>query len=88
MNFSEALNLLKQGYKIKRSGWNGKDQHLVLIDSISYRMPDGMIHNHNNTTIGNKAILFVGALGTQVGWLASQGDLLADDWIIHDSLEE
>lgn len=30
--------------------------------------------------IGNKAIAFVGTSGVQIGWLASQSDMLAEDW--------
>ena len=32
--------------------------------------------------IGNKALAFVGTSGVQLGWLASQADMLADDWMI------
>ena len=40
----------------------------------------GEIVNSNHENIGNKAIAFVGTSGVQMGWLASQADMLADDW--------
>ena len=42
------------------------------------------IINCDHEAIGNKAIAFVGTSGVQMGWLASQADMLADDWIILD----
>ena len=41
---------------------------------------DGKIVNAEHDAIGNKAIAFVGTSGVQLGWLASQSDMLAEDW--------
>lgn len=82
MSFSEALVALKEGKKIARNGWNGKTQYLTLGTHVSFKDSDGTIVNHDNETIGNKAIIFHGTIGTQVGWLASQGDLLSEDWYV------
>ena len=38
--------------------------------------------NAEHEAIGNKAIAFVGTSGVQLGWLASQADMLAEDWRI------
>ena len=40
------------------------------------------IINCYHEAIGNKAIAFIGTSGVQMGWLAYQADILADDWII------
>jgi hypothetical protein len=41
------------------------------------------LHFHSfSEAIGNKAIAFCGTSGVQMGWLASQADMLADDWMI------
>lgn len=80
MTFSEALNYLKCGRKISRSGWNGKEQYIELGSNISYMRPNGEIINANNITMGSRVIVFHGTMGEQVGWLASQGDLLSNDW--------
>ena len=82
VNFGEALEALKQGKKVSRNGWNGKKQHIQLAKNISYATADGDIVNAEHKTIGNKAIAFVGTSGVQIGWLASQADMLSDDWNI------
>ena len=61
-----------------------KNQHIEIIDSISYKNHQGEIVNAKHETMGNQAIAFVGTQGIQVGWLASQSDLLSHDWIIVD----
>lgn len=80
MNFGEALEAIKSGKKAKRKGWNGKEQYIELAQNISYQNMDGEIVNSIHENIGNKAIAFVGTSGVQMGWLASQADMLADDW--------
>lgn len=82
MNFGEAINVMKNGGRVSRSGWNGKAQYIELATDISYKNPDGEIINANHDAIGNKAIAFVGTSGVQLGWLASQADMLADDWVV------
>lgn len=79
-SFGEAVKYLKRGLKVTRKGWNGKNQHIELARDISYRMPEGKIVNAEHQAIGNEAVAFVGTSGIQMGWLASQADMLADDW--------
>ena len=80
-SFGDAIKYIKRGLKVKRQGWNGKNQHIELARNISYVEPDGAIQNCNHEAIGNMAIAFVGTSGVQMGWLASQADMLADDWM-------
>ena len=80
-NFGEAIKYLKRGFKVKRQGWNGKNQYVELASCISYKNNDGDVVNVNHCNIGNKALAFVGTSGVQMGWLASQSDMLADDWM-------
>lgn len=80
-NFGEAIKYLKRGLKVKRKGWNGKNQHIELASNIGYMNPEGKIVNCEHDAIGNKAIAFVGTSGVQMGWLASQADMLAEDWM-------
>lgn len=42
---------------------------------------DGKVINPDHAAIGNKALVLVNSSGSQVGWLPSQADLLAGDWI-------
>jgi hypothetical protein len=82
MNFGLAIEAMKKGKKCRRAGWNGKNQHIELASAISYTSPEGVIVNAEHDAIGNKAIAFCGTSGIQMGWLASQADMLADDWEI------
>lgn len=84
MNFGEAIIAVKNGNKIQRNGWNGKKQYVELATCISYKNAKGEIVNCNHDAIGNKALAFVGTSGVQIGWLASQSDMLATDWEIVD----
>lgn len=81
MNFGKAIEEMKSGKKVARQGWNGKNQHIELATNISYKNADGDIVNCEHDAIGNKAIAFVGTSGVQMGWLASQADMLAEDWV-------
>lgn len=84
MNFGQALEALKGGKKVARAGWNGKNQYIELATNISYVNASRQIINCEHDAIGNKAIAFVGTSGVQMGWLASQADMLAEDWVIVD----
>lgn len=80
MTFGIALELLKKGCKVAREGWNGQGQYIELASNISYINADNEVVNCEHKAIGNKAIAFVGTSGVQMGWLASQADMLAEDW--------
>ena len=80
-SFGEAIKYLKRGSKVARKGWNGKKQYIQLATGISYKAADGEVVNCEHNAIGNMAVAFVGTSGVQMGWLASQADMLAEDWI-------
>ena len=82
MDFGKAIEALKRGETVARRGWNGKGQYIELATNISYVNPAGNIINVEHDAIGNKAVAFVGTSGVQLGWLASQSDMLAEDWEI------
>ena len=69
MTFGEAIEALRGGAYVTRAGWNGKGQYLGL------QMPD---ENSANTL---PYIYIVTVSGDRVPWLASQTDMLADDWM-------
>lgn len=68
MDFGEALNALKAGQPVTRAGWNGPGQSLEL------QRPD----EHSKMTL--PYIYIHTAQGDLVPWLASQTDMLAEDW--------
>ena len=82
MDFGSAIKLVKQGKRVSRKGWNGKNQFIELATNISYVNGNNEVVNCEHEAIGNKAIAFCGTSGIQLGWLASQADMLADDWLI------
>ena len=84
MTFGEAINKAKEGCKISRQGWNGKSQYVELATNISYKNASGEIVNCDHDAIGNCAFAFVGTSGVQIGWLASQADMLSEDWEVRN----
>ena len=74
MNFGQAIEAMENGSKVARSGWNGKGMWLCLIH------PGNAMHLgfDMQPCIGMKT-----ANGLmQPGWLASQTDMLAKDWVL------
>lgn len=78
MTFAGAIQALKMGRKVARAGWNGKGMWLRHVDARNYdvgsRTTQGA--DHLLPWIGMKT-----ADGGFVPWLASQSDLLAEDWV-------
>ena len=82
MTFGLAIEAAKRGKRIARKGWNGKGQYVELAEAINYTCPDGTVVNAEHDAIGNRAFVLVWTSGVQLGWLASQADMLAEDWEI------
>ena len=80
--FGEAIEAVKKGAKISRLGWNGKEQWVEMGKCFSYSNTKGELVNATHEDIMDRALVFVGIRGIQVGWLASQADMLAEDWLI------
>jgi hypothetical protein len=86
MDFGDALQALRAGARMERPGWNGKGMFIVL--QAGY--PDGIPINQNTaeaTGIPQGTVcrfrpylMMFTADGEFVPWVASQTDLLADDW--------
>ena len=70
MDFGKALEALKAGKKVAREGWNGKEMWLGL------QRPD----EHSKMSL--PYIYMRTACGNLVPWLASQTDMLSEDWQI------
>ena len=85
MNFGEALHELKAGRKVARKGWNGKGMWLILVPGSPNIKPvagtpyskAGIVEEVN---IDAHIDMFTASGSMQPGWLASQNDMLADDW--------
>lgn len=90
MSFGLAIEALKKGAKVARAGWNGKGMWLVLVPGTPHaNMKEGS--PYMRAGISSCEILphidmwTVNAKGRRAmlpGWLASQTDMLTDDWQI------
>lgn len=79
MDFGKAIQLLKEGKRVARKGWNGKgiyiemqkpDEHSKMTLPYIYIVTNGLITDNPDAPKG------------VVPWLASQTDMLAEDWRI------
>lgn len=90
MDFGDAIRALKAGAKVARKGWNGKGMFLWLKPAATVKSEwckDPMLKNLADANGGT-----IEALGTicmftaqhqiLTGWLASQTDILAEDWVV------
>lgn len=86
LDFSDALGLLKQGVKVCRLGWNGKGMFLYYVPENRYT-PCTDAGEHLAGPDGKVAyggyIAMKTAQGNVVPWLASQTDVLAEDWCVY-----
>lgn len=70
MTFSQALEAIKTGARVARNGWNGKGMWIALqLPGEGSKMTLPYIYMSTVT-------------GALVPWLASQTDLLAEDWVL------
>ena len=84
-NFSEALERLKDGIEVCRSGWNGKGMFIFLVRGSRFKVnrpPLLGIFKEGTEIDYCPHIDMVTADGKVVPWLASQTDLLAEDWMM------
>lgn len=83
MNFSEALEQIKLGRLLKRSGWNGKDQFVFLVNGSQFKVNRAPLLGifEEGTDINYRPHIDMKYQDGSIGvWLASMGDLMADDW--------
>jgi len=85
LSFSVALDQIKQGRRMAREGWNGKDMFIFLVPGSTFvvnRPPLLGIYPEGTEINYHSHIDMRTADGQIVPWVASQTDLLADDWVI------
>lgn len=95
MPFGLAIEAMRKGHKVARAGWNGKNMFVVLMPPLHlppFNTADTARKVNDRTAkwIGEDAPLdcqpyfamYTAAKQWQPGWLASQTDMLADDWMI------
>jgi len=92
LNFGEALEALKAGKKVAREGWNGKGMFLFLLPGGT--VPTRAIHDPALRQVIEEQVggdtfealgsirMFTADKKILTGWLASQTDMLSEDWVI------
>lgn len=88
MTFGLALEALKRGQRVARAGWNGKGMWLVLVPGTkavnftegSPYMKAGLTHGEILPHIDMYTVNAEGRRAMLPGWVASQTDMLAEDW--------
>ena len=85
LDFSFALFALKEGNKVAREGWNGKEMFIFLVQGSKFtvhRAPLLGIYPEGTVISYLPHIDMKTATGEIVPWLASQSDLMAEDWVV------
>ena len=85
MNFGDALVALKQGQRVARKGWNGKDMYVFLADDVEFNTDADISEFYGSADgvyVARMLVLRTAQGNFQPGWLASQADMLAEDWYI------
>lgn len=85
MNFGKAIEALKEGRRVAREGWNGKGMFIFLVSGSNFvvnREPLLSIMGEGTMVTYRPHIDMKDAEGKVVPWLASQTDMLAEDWCV------
>ena len=89
MNFGQAIEAIKQGERVARSGWNGKGMFLFLAENIEFTTKADL--SEFKELIGDltldSIVMKTADNRFVVGWLASQTDMLANDWAVVENRE-
>lgn len=87
-DFGWAIRNLKAGKLVAREGWNGKGMYLLLVPGSRFtvnRPPLLGIYPEGTVVDYHSHIDMKTAQGYVVPWLASQADMLSEDWILVDA---
>ena len=83
MNFGLAIEAVKQGERVARKGWNGKNMYVFLAYEPDFVTDaDISAFDQLEVEVGDMLVMKTAQNTFQPGWLASQSDMLADDWYI------
>lgn len=85
LSFGTAITAMKLGKKVARDGWNGKGMFIYHVPENSYPAVTDIAKETFGSIVPYGAYLAMKtAQNNVVPWLASQTDILADDWAIVD----
>ena len=83
LSFGLALEAAKKGMRIARAGWNGKGMYVFLID-VADLPTNAALSGLEGKDVTVRDCFAMKCADDSIcpGWLASQSDMLADDWMI------
>lgn len=98
MNFGQAIEALKAGKRVQRAGWNGKGMWLALTQGSTVPVSGNLRGAAAKIALKERVVMaqpepppiVIGAHidmraadgSLVIGWLASQTDMLAEDWAV------
>jgi hypothetical protein len=85
MSFGLAVEAMKQGFKVSRAGWNGKGMFLYFVGADHYMAKTEAAKNFygENSMVPYRAYIAMKTVTNEVvPWVASQSDILENDWSI------
>ena len=83
LTFGEALAAMKDGERVARLGWNGKNQYVFLAHDADFVTDaDISAYDQLEVEVADMLVMKTTKDTFQPGWLASQADMLAEDWYI------
>jgi len=90
MDFGEAIRALKTGKKVARAGWNGRGMWLIFVPGSMDVMTSAGSAYHNAGVLNTDILPHIdmwtvnstGRRAMLPGWVASQTDMLSDDWAV------
>lgn len=81
MHFGDALQLVKNGSKISRENWNGKGMYLYYVPANEYPAITDVAKNEFGEKVPYRDYIAMKTVDNYiVPWVASQTDILAEDW--------
>lgn len=93
MTFGDAVAALKLGNKVARRGWNGRGMWLILVPGTQgAKLKEGTVYHHHLNSDSCDILPHIdmwttnseGRRAMLPGWLASQSDMISEDWVIVD----
>lgn len=83
LSFGLAIEAMKMGRAVAREGWNGKEMFLYYVPANEYAVTTEIARSYFGDTVPYGAYIALKTMqGNVVPWLASQTDMLTDDWYI------
>ena len=87
LTFGRALDHVKSGGRAFREGWNGKGMYIFVADDIGFHTNADISEFsglENGVCVQPMLVLRTARGELQPGWLATQSDMLSEDWCIDE----